>query len=195
MKFRTYHFIIALLVVLLILQGGTKDCPVEGSVTTVEEKTITTIDSIENIAIKDQIPETVPVIETSGNVRIVNPEELEQPEMEKVRTVNRYRDTTYLKGGVIYSDILSEGRILRKDIKAEIHHKETISKTTTTVLKQPGGLFISPGIDYSPLWGIESVATSLTMIKGNIGASAGVYYNFRQLPGSMGFQLKFHIKL
>lgn len=200
MKFRTHHFIIALLVFLLIMQGGTKDCPVESSVTTVEEKTVTTTHSSENAAIKNTVPEKVAVIETPQQVKVVDPSHIPEEEKARVKTVNRYRDTTYLQGAVIYSDILAEGRILRKKIKAEIEHKETTIHTVKTVVKQPAGLFLSPGIDYSPLGGLEAVETSLTLIKGNFGASAGAYYNFRQIPGelvpgSLGIKLKIHIKL
>lgn len=205
MKFRitTEHFIIVILAVLLCLEscGGENDCIPVKEETKVEEKIVTTIDSGSNPEIKDQDPEKINVIETPEKVeRVEKVEDLPTEDQEKVKQVNRYLDTVHLEGAIIFSEILSDGRILENNIKAEIQHKETTITTTKTFIERPGGLFVSPGMDYSPLGGIEAVEASLTYIKGNWGASAGAYYNFRRvpgayIPGSLGIKLKIHIKL
>lgn len=209
MKIRTSYIIIVFLVFLLILENGTNDCIQAGTVTTVEEKTITSIDTSSNTEIKDTTPEKVPVIETRDQVREVDPDTIPENKKHQVKTANRYQDTTYFKNATVYSDILAEGRILRKDLRAEVYHKEITSTTTKTFIKQPGGLFISPGLDYSPVNGLEALETSLTYIRGNYGLSVGGYWNFRNVPGrvmpadleralrssSFGIKLKIHIKL
>ncbi len=203
-KITIEHFVIvALAIALLFRSCGGNDCaPVAGTVeTTVEEKTVTTIDSATNTGIKDQAPEKLNVIETPEKIeRVENVANLPEAEKKKVKPVNRYLDTTKLKGAVIFSEILSEGRILETNFTAAIDHKETTITTEKTFIKQPGGLFISPGFDYSPVFGVEAAETSLTYIKGNWGASLGGYYNFRRIqnvpnPGSLGIKFKIHIKL
>ena len=194
-KISIEHIIIAILVFLLFFNG----CNGESTVVATSEKetiekTVVTVDSASNNQIKNQVPEKVNVIETPQKVVTVDDvNELSEQDRKKVKQVNRYLDTTYLEGAVIFSDILAEGRILKKDIIAEIEHKETVTSITNTIIKQPGGLFISPGINYSPIFGIEAVETSLTVIKGNWGISAGGYYSFRNY--SPGIKIKIHKKL
>lgn len=202
-KITIEHAVIVVLVVLLLLKGCGNDCTTVAATvaTTVEEKTVTTIDSATNSGVKDQVPEKLNVIETPEKIeRVGKVADLPEPERKKVKQVNRYLDTTKLKGAVIFSEILSEGRILETNFTAAIDHLETTITTEKTFVKQSGGLFLSPGFDYSPWGGIEAVETSLTYIKGNYGASVGPYYNFRRIqntpnPGSLGIKLKIHFKL
>ena len=203
-KITVEWIIIAVLAVLLLLKscgsGSGQDCPPAKIETTTEEKTITTVDSAANSGIKNREPEKIPVIETSTEVKRVKKGDLNEQDRNKVKLVNRYLDTTRLRGAVIFSEILSEGRVLEHNQKVEIDHKETIITRTETFVEQAGGFFISPGLDYSPLGGLEAVETSLTFIKGNFGGSLGPYYNFRRIPqgpvaGSLGLKVKIHIKL
>lgn len=204
-QFKVEHFIIAVLVAILLLDscGNKMDCTPVATVveTTIEENTITEIDSSTNAGVKDQAPEKLNVIESPEKIeRVENVADLPESEKKKVKQVNRYLDTTKLKGAVLFSEILSEGRILETNFTTAIDHRETTITTEKTIVKQPGGFFISPGLDYSPVYGFEAVETTLTYIKGNWGASAGPYYNFRrnpgfQNPGSLGVKLKIHIKL
>ena len=202
-KFTIEHIIIVVLAAMLFLKscGKENDCTPVATVTTVEEKTVTTVDSSGNSGIKNKQPEKLQVIETSDKIRKVeNPKDLSEEEKKEVKTVSRYLETTNLPGAVIVSEIISEGRILEHNVKATVDHTEKTTTTTETIVKQPGGLFLSPGFDYSPLGGIEAAETTLTYIKGNLGASVGPYYNFRRIPGlqnpgSFGLKLKIHIKL
>ena len=203
-KITIEHFLIVALAIALLFKSCTgNDCtPVASTVaTTVEETTVTTIDSSTNTGIKDQAPEKINVIETPEKIeRVENVADLPEADKKKVKQVSRYLDTTKLKGAIIFSEILSEGRILETNFTAAIDHKETTITTEKTFIKQPGGLFLSPGLDYSPVFGVEAAETSLTYIKGNWGASLGGYYNFRRIqnlpnPGSLGVKFKIHIKL
>lgn len=205
MRFRITieHFIIVILAVLLCLESCERepDCIPDKVETLTEEKTVTKTTSGTNPEIKDQEPEVIDVIETPEKVeRVKNAGDLPPEDREKVKQVNRYLDTIQLEGATIFSEILAEGRILENNIKAEIQHKETTITTTETAIERPGGLFFSPGVNYSALGGVKAVEGSITYIKGNWGASAGAYYNFRSIlgedvPGSLGVTLKFHIKL
>ena len=201
MKLTVERVLIIVLLVVLVYRSCSQDidCPPVKTTTVIEEKTTTTVDSKTNAEIKDQQPEKIHVIEMPKKVeRVKDPAKLSEAERRQVKEVNRYLDTTKLEGAVIYSEILAEGRVLEHNFKAAIDHRETI--ITKTIVERPGGLFVSPGIDYSPLGGLEAVETSLTYIKGNIGGSIGAYYNFRriyQVPdaGSPGLKVKIHIKL
>ena len=204
-KITLEHFIIAVLAVLLLLKSceNGQDCPPAEIETVIEEKTVTTVDSTTNSEIKDQEPEKIPVIETTEGLKRIQPgEDLNDHDRGQVKQVNRYLDTTNLEGAVIFTEILAEGRVLEHNTRTEIDHKETTVTTTKTIIKQPGGLFLSPGLDYSPLGGLEAVETTLTYIKGPFGGSLGPYYNFRRIPmapgegfGSLGIKVKIHIKL
>ncbi len=201
-KITVEWIIIAVLAILLLLKscGSEATCPPATVETRIEERIVTTVDSSVNAEIKNQQPEKIPVIETPTKIkRIVG--KVQENDRDKVKMINRYLDTTHLEGAVIFSEILSEGRILEQNFKAEIEHTEKTITTTKTIIKQPGGLFLSPGFDYSPAGGVEAVESSLTYIKGNWGASAGAYYNFRRMyqapgdPGSLGLKIKIHFKL
>lgn len=199
MKLRIEHFIIVILVGILVLDTS-YPAPEE---TKVVERITTVLDSSRNSGIKNQKPEKIKILEFPDKIEKVKaPEKLPKAEKEKVREVNRYRDTTYFEGSKIFSEIISEGRILETSILAEIDHRETT--ITNTRIKNAAGFFISPGLDYSPVHGLEGVETTLTYIKGNWGLGAGAYYNFRTIPSpsmysgkqnSLGFKLKIYIKL
>lgn len=195
------YIIIAVLAILLFLKGSSNngDCVTVAKETTVKEKTITTVDKV-SIPVTDRSPEKVSFIETQGKIDLIkNTGSLSESARETLKQANRYLDTTRLKNALIYSDILSEGRILKFDMTAAIDHKETTITTKETLAKNVAGLFISPGFDYSPVYGVESVETSLMFIKGHFGASLGSYYRFNKpqdpYPGSFGAKIKIHIKL
>ncbi len=195
------HFIIAILAILLFFKscGSESDCTTVATVTTVENKTVTKKDTASFPGIKNRIPEKVNVIETPSSVRVIKSEkDLPVNDAGQIKEVYRYQDTTRLTGSTIFSDLLTEGRILDFRLTTEIDHTEKTITTKKTLIKTAGGLFISPGINYSPIHGLDGIETSFTYIKGPLGASAGGYYNFRrfnQAPGSFGLQFKLHIKL
>ncbi len=199
-KITIEHIIITVLVILLLLKscGSNDDCNRTATVTTVEETVTTKRDSTSIPGINNRLPEIVNVIETPTSVRrITDVKDLPQEQRVLVKPAHRYQDTTKLDGAVIFSDLLIEGRILDFNWIAEIDHPVKTITHTETVVKNAGGVFISPGINYSPVFGVNGLETSITYIKGSFGASAGGYYHFgfNQDPGTIGFQLKLHIKL
>ncbi len=201
LKITIEHFIIAILAILLLLEGcnSESDCTTVATATTVETKVVTKKDTASIPGIKNRQPEKVNVIETPTSVQIVkNKRDLSENGLGNIKQVYRYQDTTRFPGSVIFSEILTDGRILDFKLATEIDHTETTITTKETQVKKAGGIFISPGINYSPISGLDGIETSLTFIKGSFGLSAGGYYNFRrfnQAPGSLGFQIKLHIKL
>jgi hypothetical protein len=196
-KITIEHIIIIVLLAMLFLKSceKEKDCVPAKIKTITEEVTLTVRDSAKNTEIKNRVPEKVSVIETPHKIKKVkNVSNLSIQDRKKVKVVNRYVDTTRLDQATIYTDILSEGRILEKSIVADVDHTITTTTITETIIKQPMGLFISPGIDYSPLSGIDGIDTSIMFIKGNWGASFGGYYHFRYRD-PLGLKLTLHIKL
>lgn len=200
-KITIEHFIIAILAILLILKGcnSEDDCTTVATATTVENKVITKKDTASVPGIKNRQPEKVNIVETPSSVQVVkNTKDHPENERGHIKQVYRYQDTTRFPGSIIFSDILTEGRILDLKFATEIDHTEKTITTKEILIKNYGGLFISPGINYSPISGLDGMETSLTYIKGSFGLSAGGYYNFKRFtqgPGSLGFQLKLHIKL
>jgi hypothetical protein len=161
--------------------------------TTIKEEIITKKDSSSNAEIKNREPEKVNVIERKDKIeRIAEPETLPASEQKKVKTVNRYRDTLKLKDATIFSEILSEGRVLEFNLQTSIDHLERTIETKEKTTKQAGGLFLSPAVAYSPIFGVESIEANLNYIKGNWGAGIGGYLNFRTGPG---IKLTIHKKL
>lgn len=189
------YIIIAVLSLLLFIEcQREKDCDPIMVQTEVAEKIVKSKDSFSDPAIKNRAPEKVYFRESLEKIEVVsNPEKLASDRLIGLSSANRYIDTTYLQGATIFSDIISEGRILRKDLKAEIEHKETTTTITETRENQPVGLFFSPGIAYSPLLGVEQIEGEINFIRGNWGAGIGGYYDL--YPGSLGFKFKLLIKL
>ena len=207
-KITVERVLILFLLVILALRSctgsATGNCDPTPAEVEIKRETITTIDSISNTTVKDQEPEKIPIIETPDRIeRVEDPLKLPAKKRREVKEVYRYLDTTRLNGAIIFSEILSEGRILETNLVAEVDHQETT--LTKTVIVKPGGFYISPGLDYSPLGGLEAVETTITYLKGNFGGSIGPYYNFRNIPlipgvrpyntGSLGLKIKIHIKL
>lgn len=207
-KITIERVIILFLLVILAFRSctgsATVDCDPMPAEVEIKEETVTTIDSVSNTTVKDQVPEKIPVIETPNRVeRVKDPLKLSAKKRREVKEVYRYLDTTRLNGAIVFSEILSEGRILETNLVAEVDHQETT--ITKTVIVKPEGFYISPGIDYSPLGGLEAVETTIMFLKGNFGGSIGPYYNFRNIPlipgvraydtGSLGLKVKIHIKL
>ncbi len=189
------YIIIAVLSLLLFIEcQRDKDCDPVMVQTEVSEKIVKSKDSFSDPGIKNRVPEKIHFRETPEKIEVVsNPEKLAADQIIQLSSANRYIDTTYFAGATIFSDIISEGRILRKDLKAEIEHKETTTTITETRENQPVGLFFAPGIGYSPLLGVEQIEGEFTFIRGNWGAGIGGYYDL--YPGSLGFKIKLLIKL
>lgn len=194
MKLRIEHIIIAILIaILLFFMKCGRDGSGDSTITNTVEKIITEIDSTKDSEIKNREPEKIKIIEYRDRiVKVKDTADLPENERSLVKEVNRYQDTTILENARIYSDIISEGRILEKNMKVEIDHKETT--TTTTITKNASGLFISPGLGYSPIFGIEALELNLMYIsKNDMGVSAGIYYN--PMSSHTGFKLTLHKRI
>ena len=196
-KIKIEHIIIAVLAIMLLFKSCGNPCPEDKPTveTTTETKTITSVDSSSNIDIKNRTPEKIKIIEEPKQIRKISDQTvLSEKEKTQIKEVYHYLDTTHLKDARIVSDIISEGRILQNNIRAEIDHKETTITTKETTVKNASGLFLSPGIGYSPLYGIETVEANLTYInKNSFGLSAGIYYN--TIQKSTGFKITLHKKI
>ncbi|MFV8280566.1 hypothetical protein ACNKXS_03425 [Christiangramia marina] len=196
-KFRFEHFIILVLATLLLLEncrGNDQDCDDKTTTVKVSEEILTEKDSVTNNNIKNREPENVQVIETPEKVTIVaDPEKLDPAEQILLKKVSRYQDTTRLKDAIIYSDILSEGRILKMDLKTSIDHLKTTIETTTNTTTQAGGLFVSPSADYVPGLGFTSAGAGINYIKGDLGFGIGSFWGFG--TNQIGFRFTIHKKL
>jgi hypothetical protein len=194
MKFlKLEHIIIAILAIILFFKGCGRDGSGDTTISNRVEKITTQTDSAKDSKIKNREPEKIKIIEyTDHIVRVKEEKDLPMVERSRVKQVNRYQDTTILDNARIYSDIISEGRILEKNIIAEIDNKEVI--VTTTTIKNASGLFISSGLGYSPIYGIEALELDFTYIsKNDLGISAGAYYN--PMSNHAGFKLTLHKRI
>tara|TARA_B100000929_G_scaffold108284_1_gene85834 strand:+ start:221 stop:814 length:594 start_codon:yes stop_codon:yes gene_type:complete len=184
---------IGILSYLLLTNSCCRDVVVDET-TTIKTETVTEIDSSSNQEIKNQVPEQVSIVEHKDSISIIPKEEVHKQDPEKVKQVNRYRDTTYFENAVVYSDILSEGRLLKIDLKTSIDHLRTTITKTKTVIRSPGTFYVHPKIQFTP--GLVSQAgTNVLFIKGNFGASAGVAYSFINPKTPFLFELGVIIKL
>lgn len=193
-KLKIEHFVIVVLVIILCLETCQRsDDDVEIATKFTEEK-ITKRDSVTNNNIKNRKPEMVQVIETPEKVEIIkDPQKLTREEKSLVKNVNRYVDTTRISEGYVISDILSEGRILKLDLKTSIDHLKQTIETTKQTTKQAGGLFLSPSLEYLPVFGLSSAGVGFTYIKGGLGIGLGAFYGFRS--NEIGFRITVHKKI
>lgn len=196
-KFRFEHLVIIILLAILMLEnckGNDQDCNPETTTVKVSEEIITRKDSVYNNNIKNRNPGKVQVIENGEKVRIIsNSESLTPAEKSLVKEANRYIDTTRISDGFIVSDILSEGRILKLDLKTSIDHLRQTIEITKKTTQQAGGLFISPTVDYIPVYGIASTGLGFTYIKGDLGIGIGAFWGIRN--NEIGFRITLHKKI
>ncbi len=185
------YIIIAILAILLFFKGCGQDGSGDTTISNTVEKTTTQTESKRDPEIKNREPEKIKIIEYRDRiVKVKDERNLPREERSQVKEANRYQDTTILDNARIFSDIISEGRVLEKNIIAEIDHKEI----TTTITKNASGLFISPGLGYSPIFGIEALELNLTYIsKNDLGISAGAYYN--PMSNHIGFKITLHKRI
>jgi len=185
------YIIIAILAILLFFKGCGQNGSGDTTISNTVEKTTTQTESKRDPEIKNREPEKIKIIEYRDRiVKVKDERNLPREERSQVKEANRYQDTTILDNARIFSDIISEGRVLEKNIIAEIDHKEI----TTTITKNASGLFISPGLGYSPIFGIEALELNLTYIsKNNLGISAGVYYT--PMSNHTGFKITLHKRI
>jgi hypothetical protein len=185
------YIIIAILAILLFFKGCGQNGSGDTTISNTVEKTTTQTESKRDPEIKNREPEKIKIIEYRDRiVKVKDERNLPREERSQVKEANRYQDTTILDNARIFSDIISEGRVLEKNIIAEIDHKEI----TTTITKNASGLFISPGLGYSPIFGIEALELNLTYIsKNDLGISAGAYYN--PMNNHTGFKITLHKRI
>lgn len=184
---------------IFIVPGSKKTIPVTTTVETVET-VISSVDSVRNDSISNVIPEPIGIIERDDGLDIVA---APMPGVEtNVKPAYRYRDTTYFQDATIFSEYISEGKIYQTRQKAEVRHKNTVRTVTKTIIKQPGGFYLSPGFDFSPIRGFTKFEVGLTFLKGGFGASAGPYLEFirtdyvvKEPMVDFGVSVNMHFKL
>ena len=188
-----YLIVIAILALLLFTDSCCSDVVISEE-TTIETEIVTEVDSSSNQQIKNKTPETVNVVEHKDSTQIIPKEKMHEQDPERVKQVNRYRDTTYFENAVVYSDILSEGRVLKLDLKTSIDHLRTTITETKTIQKNPSGFYLKPSVEFVPGL-LNSVATEVLFIKGRFGGSAGVAYAFQDPVRHFRFRVGLLIKL
>ena len=188
-----YVIIIVILSILLFTDSCCNDVVISEE-TTIETETLKEIDSSSNQEIKNQVPEQISVVEHKDSIEIIPEEKVHNQDPEKVKQVYRYRDTTQFKNAVVFSDILSEGRILKIDLKTSIDHLRTTITNTKTVMRSPGTFYVQPKMQFTPGL-VSQVGTSILFIKGNLGASAGINYSFINPITPISFEVGVLIKL
>lgn len=194
LRLRWEHFVIAVLLILLSLETCQRSDNNIQTSTKITEEIITKRDSVTNNNIKNREPQNVQIIETPEKVEIIrDPDKLTRQEKSQVKEVNRYIDTTRISEGYVISDILSEGRILKLDLKTSIDHLKKTIETTQQTTKQAGGLFLSPSLDYSPVFGLSGAAVGFTYINGGLGIGLGAFYGLRS--NEIGFRITLHKKI
>lgn len=187
------YVIIAVLIYLLLTDSCCSDIVVSNK-TTIETETVKEIDSSSNQEIKNQVPEQISVVEHKDSIEIIPEENVHKQDPEKVKQVYRYRDTTQFKNALVFSDILSEGRILKLDLTTSIDHLRTTITNTKTVIRSTGTFYVQPKMQYTPGL-VSQVGTSILFIKGNLGASAGINYSFINPITPISFEVGVLIKL
>jgi len=98
-------------------------------------------------------------------------------------TLNTYKDTTKLKNAVIYSEIVSDGKVYANKVKAEVEEKTITNTITNTITKETNtkasGLFLSGGAGVGSGLGLDNVNAGLNYIyKNDIGIGIEGQYNF-----------------
>ena len=184
---------IGILSYLLLTNSCCRDVVVDET-TTIKTETVTEIDSSSNQEIKNQVPEQVSIVEHKDSISIIPKEEVHKQDPEKVKQVNRYRDTTYFENAVVISDILSEGRLLKLDLKTSIDHLRTTITKTKTIQKPPSGFYLKPTVEFVPGL-VNSVSTEVLFVKGRFGGSAGVAYAFEDPVSPFRFRVGLIFKL
>ncbi|WP_417885345.1 hypothetical protein [Zunongwangia sp.] len=187
-----YWIVIIVLSVLLITDSCCHTQQITTQTTSVETDTIKQIDSASNSAIKNRELEIVDVVEYKDSIKVIPKDSItsEKP----MKKVYRYQDTTHFDQAIVYSEILSEGRILKLDLKTAINHLQTTITQTKTIREPVKGFFLKPNIDFVP-GSIRSFGTDIVFIKGKIGASAGIAYALYHPENPIHFNLGILIKL
>ena len=98
-------------------------------------------------------------------------------------SLNTYKDTTNLKNAVIYSEIISDGKVYGHKVKAEVEEKTITNTITNNITKETvikaSGLFISGGTGVSSGLGLDNINAGLNYIyKNDIGIGVEGQYNF-----------------
>lgn len=182
---RLFTILLAAVIVYLLYKDCSGDPGANSSVE--KETTVTetvdikkTIDEAVNNALARQTPETRPYIIYPDNrvVPVLNINDVSKEDLDKVKNLNTYKDTTKLKNATVYSEIVADGKVYSNKITAEVEEK-TITKTVTEKTTIHGsGLFVKGGGYFSPELGNTQVLFGLEYIRKNdMGFGAGVLYD------------------
>ena len=111
-----------------------------------------------------------------------------------VKNLNKYQDTTHLDNAKIYSEMLSDGTVYQNKVTAEVDVKTITNTIEKKIVKYGSGFYLSPGVNLSPIRGIESVEASINYInKGDFGFGVGAQYNL--ITKDISYGIKVHKKI
>ena len=170
----------------------------KGERSTVTETQSETVDNVRESAtgFNLQLPELQPaIIYRDRIVEVEGRQDVAPIDLDKLKVLNRYKDTARLENATVYSEILTDGTVYSNKITADIQVK-TITKTIEKeTVRFSSALYISPEINF--MLGVnflQSAGASLNYInKTDFGVGLGINYNFNSQ--SMVYGLRLHKKL
>lgn len=157
---------------------------------TIEVETVTENGS--NNQLQLQRPKVQPaIIYKDRIVPVYHNTILSKTDLEKVKNLNKYQDTTHLENATIFSEILSDGKVYQNAIKAEIQVKTITNTIEKETIKYASSLFLSPEINFNPQASfLDNVGIYVDYInKGDFGAGIGASYHLDTHTVSLGFKL------
>ena len=170
----------------------------KGERSTVTETQSETVDNVRESAtgFNLQLPELQPaIIYRDRIVEVEGRQDVAPIDLDKLKVLNRYKDTARLANATVYSEILTDGTVYSNKITADIQVK-TITKTIEKeTVRFSSALYISPEINFMPgVNFLQSAGASLNYInKTDFGVGLGINYNFNSQ--SMVYGLRLHKKL
>ena len=170
----------------------------KGERSTVTESQTETVANVREsaTAFNLQLPELQPVIIYKDRiVEVEGRKDVAPIDLDKLKVLNRYKDTARLENATVYSEILTDGTIYSNKITADIQVK-TITKTIEKeTVRYPSALYISPEVNFMPgVNFLQSAGASLNYInKTDFGVGLGINYNFNSQ--SIVYGLRLHKKL
>lgn len=188
---------IALILLLLFVGYNQFLKPKDVSTTVTETQTVDikkVIQEAVNYQMQLQQPTQQPtIIYQDRIVPFNNIADVPKKDLDKVKNLNKYKDTTFLENGKIYTEILSDGTVYSNKVIAEMEEKTiTNTKETNTVIKE-SGLFISPTVQFNPI-GFKAIGAQLNYIRKNdVGLGVGAFIDTQS--GQLNYQLSIHKKI
>lgn len=182
------------IVYLLFFRGNARES------TSIKQTETVSFDHIREIGHNDklslQLPEIVPAIVYRDSIVYVKDRKKLTPiELESVKDLKRYRDTTKFENGTVYSEILSGGTVYSNKVTADFKVKTITRTIEKETVRDRSFFFVSPEININPgIKFLNSAGASFNFIShSDFGAGLGINYNFNSQSVTYGIRL--HKKL